>query len=489
MRVKFLIGCCCALWLACVAARAEEDSLDLDKLVAASQAGDESSRLQAIDQIGLRGEKAVKALPALAALLKDPSPAVRAHAVKSLGEIGPKAKPAVPALAELISDKDDAVRRHAVEALRSIRPGPAVGIPLFIKIMEDPDPTVRMRALHALGQAGKEAVPFLTEALKDEKAAYWACIALNRIGPEAEDAVPALSKLLQDKNPQIRREALLALAEIGKPAAPAIPQIVQAIADNIDRTTAIYALGRIGITSADAEKQVRQYTNSPDKFLATISIWTLARLHPEDKQLVREATERLFEGMKSDDVRLRALCVRGLVVLRPGPEISLPVMEKAFAGADEKVIHGALNALAGLGPAAVPKLIEALKYESARPYVIYILGQNGAAAKPAVEALAKYIDDKKPHVQHEALIALAKIGPAANAAVPTLIKAMEHNEGSICCAITYALGSIGTDAKEAAPILEKNLESTDETLALLSARRLRKFNLKTTKWPKKQCRC
>ncbi len=297
--------------------------------------------------------------------------------------------------------------------------------------------------------------------------------------------MPALTELLGDKRPHVRREAILALAEIGKPAAPAVPQLVTAMDNELDRPAAVYALGRIGVASVDGEKKIRQYVNSPDKMLAELSIWTLARLHPDDKQLARDATEALFEGLKSDDPGVRKASAKALAELRPGPEITLPIMEKAFAGADEKVVHGALDTLAGLGPAAVPKLIEALKYESVRPYVVYMLGQNGPAAKPAVDALVKLIDDKNPDVQHEALIALAKIGPDAKAAVPVLVKTLEQNEGSVCCAGTYALGSIGPDAKEASAAIAKNLDSNDETLAMLSAWALANIQAKDVKTAEK----
>ena len=429
MRTGVLTGGVCALCLSAVVSMAAEPSVA--DLIAELKSGDETARLAAIDGLGQKGEQAADAVPALAALLKDPSPAVRAHAVKSLGKIGAKAKPAVPELALLISDKDETVRRMVVGALRKIHPSPQVSVPLFVKVMEDADPAVRIRAMRALAASGKDAVPFMIEALKNEKAAYWAALVLNQIGPEAQDAVPALIGLLDDKRPYVRREVMLALAEIGKPAAPAVPQLVKAMDNELRPPAAVYAIGRIGVASDEWEKKIRQYIDSQDMILGEVSIWTLARLHPEDKQLARDATEQLFKGLKSDDPAVRKASARALDELRPGPEITLPIMEKAFAGADEKVIHGALDAMAGLGPAAVPKLIDALKYESVRPYVVNILGQHGAAAKPAVDALAKLTEDKNPDVQHEALIALAKIGPDAKAAVPILVKTLEQNERSV----------------------------------------------------------
>ena len=80
--------------------------------------------------------------------------------------------------------------------------------------------------------------------------------------------------------------------------------------------------------------------------------------------------------------------------------------------------------MATLGPAAVPRLVDALKHEKLRGQVAYILGQMGPAAAPAVPALAKLIADKDERVALEATLALAKIGPGAKDAVPVLTEAL-----------------------------------------------------------------
>ena len=67
---------------------------------------------------------------------------------------------------------------------------------------------------------------------------------------------------------------------------------------------------------------------------------------------------------------------------------------------------------------AVPRLIDALKYEKLRGQVIYILGQIGPAAAPATPALVKLIADKDEDVAYEAMMALAKIGPAPRRRCP-----------------------------------------------------------------------
>ena len=187
--------------------------------------------------------------------------------------------------------------------------------------------------------------------------------------------------------------------------------------------------------------------------LSTVSLWALARVHPEDKELRREAGERLVERLKDQDAFVRVEAAQALAALPPAPEIMAPIWEKVFQDADETTVVHALDALAALGPAAVPRLIDALKYEKVRGQVAYILGKIGPAAAPATDALAKLVADKDDRVAHEAILALANIGPGAKAAVPALTEALQQNDNPNAHAIVYALGKIGPDAAAAEPVL------------------------------------
>ncbi len=438
-------------------------------LIGALKSADETARLQAIDQLGSQGAEAATAVTPLIELLKDSSPAVRAHAARALGGIGAPAKPAAAGLIDLLADPDVAVRRQAIRALGAIRPGPQVTVPLFVKLMDDADPGVRMRVLTAVAEAGAQAVPGLIKALDNDKAAYWACVVLREIGPAGKDAIPALTAKLQDPRPEIRREAVLALAAMEGAAAGAAPQIAALLDDQQCRTAATYALGRIGTVPADAEAKIRANFKSDDPMLCCTSLWTLALVHPEDKDLRRQTTEGLVAMLKNSDPRVRQAAAKGLAALPPAPEITGPIFEKAFQDADEATVRSALDAMASLGAQAVPRLVGALKFEKARARVAYILGQIGPAAAPATEELAKLIADKNPRVSEEAVLALAKIGPAAKAAVPALTKAFQGGQGSDDYAIAYALGKIGPDAAAAAAALTAALGSSDSSLAVACA--------------------
>jgi HEAT repeat protein len=432
--------------------------------------------------VGLQAAEA--SVAELTAALKSPDAMARAHAAHALAQMGPAAQSAVPDLAALVKDPDAKVRRQVIKALVAIRPGMEVSRKIFASLMGDEDPGVRLRAMSAIADAGPVAVPVLVEALKNDKVAYWACLVLRDIGPDAKDAVPALTEALGSKQPQVPREALLALAAIGQPAASAVPRIAAMIDDGLHRTAATYALGAIGKIPADIEAKVRANAKSADKLLSTASLWTLARLHPEDKEIRREVTERLVERLKAQDPNVRAWAAQGLVALPPAPEITAPIFEKAFQDADETTLRSALDAMAGVGARAVPRLINVLrnaKYARFRADVAYTLGQIGPAAAPATEDLAKLLGDADPKVSSEAALALAKIGAPASAAVPALIKAvekaiagagenpLEQQEDTTGSAAAYALGRIGPPAAGAAVDLLKATASRDASLSLISA--------------------
>jgi HEAT repeat protein len=395
--------------------------------------------------------------------------AVRLKAIDQLGALGEKAAEAAPQLTVLLTDANPSVRRQAIKAIGAIRPGPKVMIPLFIKLMEDTDPGVHARVLDAITEAGEPAVPGLIAALKNDKVSYWACIVLRGMGPVAKAAAPALAEKLKDPRPEIRREAVLALGAIGEAANPAIPQIVALLKDEYAQGAATFVLGELGTLPADAEQQIRANAKSDDKSLSTVSLWVLARVHPEDKELRRQATEQIIDRLKDQDPYVRVVAARALAALPPAPEITLPIWEKALKDADATTLHHALDALASLGAPAVPRMVDIMeKNKELRVAVAYTLGQMGPTAAPAAGALAKLVADDDVNLATEAVLALGKMGPAAKSAVPALCAALQK-EGTNAHAIVLALGDIGPDAAAAEPLLLKAMSSKNGSLAVIAA--------------------
>ena len=438
-------------------------------LISALGSGQESSRIEAIDTLGSMGEKAADAVAALEGLLKDKSSAVRGHAAESLGEIGSPARSAVPALIKLITDPEKAVRREAMDAVRAIRPGPDVVLPLLVKQLEAADPAIRMSVLSAFAEQGQAAVPNLINALKNKEAAYWACLVLGEIGPDAAAAVPALIETLKDDRPGVRREAILALAEIGEAAAPAVPALTESLDCEINCVPATFALGRIGEVPSEVEAKIKKNAQSSDKILSTVSLWALAKMHPDDEQLVRKTVRRLAGFLKAEDVNHRRAAAEALVDLDPDPKIARPILKKAMEDASPEVLDAVMDVMAGLGKKVVPRLIEALKVEEVRLRAAAIIARIGPPAKAAVPALGDALGDESSETRNEVLFALAAIGPEAKAAVPAITKALRDPDMNVRYAACHALGQIGPAAMPAKSELVGNLGSADQFLAMASA--------------------
>lgn len=467
MQAEWKIGMGAVVLAAVVAVDAMGQ--DVAELIKATRSSDSSLRLSAISHLGLVGEKHPEAVQTLARLLKDEAPAVRAHAVEALGEIGQPAAAMVPAMVDLVTDPDPSVRREAIDAVRKIRPGPQVTVPLMVKVLQNADDAARIRAIAALADQGKAAVPGLIEALKHPQARYWACLTLHEIGPEARPAVPALIPLLADDLPDVRREAILVLAAIGPAAEPAIPQLAAALNNQLDRVPATYALGRIGKVPDDVQATIQRNLTAEDRMLGAVSLWTLAKLHPDDENQVRQAVETLAGQLINKDRRIRSAAAQLLVDLNPPARISQPIFKKVMDDADAETLDTVLDALAGQGERVLPRLIEAMNNKGARLRVAAILARIGPKAKPAVPALIEAIQDERATTRNEVLFALAAIGPDAQEALPAVTRALKDEDPNVRYSACYALGRMGPSAKAAKPELQKCLDSDDEFLAMAGA--------------------
>ena len=154
--------------------------------------------------------------------------------------------------------------------------------------------------------------------LQNEKARYWACLALGEAGPKAKAAVPDLSKLLQHKDPEMRHAGGATLGDIGPDAKSAAPLSIKALSDeqNSVRYAATFAVGKIG--ALDAAGELTKNLDNNDHFLRMVSAWSLAKLKPNDKVAMDRAIKLLVDSLKDNDRRVRSAAARGL------QELNLP---------------------------------------------------------------------------------------------------------------------------------------------------------------------
>ncbi|HEX3414938.1 MAG TPA: HEAT repeat domain-containing protein [Stellaceae bacterium] len=167
--------------------------------------------------------------------------------------------------------------------------------------------------------AAAEAIPLLTEALRDAILRRRAVDALGRIGPAAAETVPLLTEALRDADEPVRRRAAEALGQIGPAAIPALTEALRD-ADEAVRVGAARALGKI----------------------------CLGKIGSAAAEVVPALTEALRDPDR--DVRWRAAYSLGLI--GPAADKAIPVLTEALRDADEAIRQAAAEAIGKIGPAA-----------------------------------------------------------------------------------------------------------------------------------------
>ncbi len=442
-----------------IAHRGPAAAAAVPKLVGLLTAKSAEARWHSARALAAMGAKAAEAVPTLAKSLGDADPLVRGQAAHALGQIGTTDNKVLNELGKLIADPDLRVRRATVAAWRNLRPGPKVSIPILVKVLEDVQPNAKVEALMAISEAGRDAVPALIEALKNDKARYWACIALGSIGKDAAEAIPALVAELKCDEPQVRMQAAMALTEIGPGDSATIAALLPLLADSeySARYAATFAMTKIGPAAKAATAQLKRNLGDKDTFLVAVSAWALARVNDKDSASMDAAVAKLVAALKDEEQRTRLIAVKALFDLQPPAERVAPALAEALHDSDPEVLHNVIDALATHAEAAVPRAIDALKNEKLRVPAIMLLRRLGPKAKDAVPALVSLVKSNRDSaLRHEIIDALEAIGAASDQAVPTLIELLGDEDVEVQRGATFALGKIGPAAKTALPMIRAN---------------------------------
>src|SRR5262249_5447983 len=95
-----------------------------------------------------------------------------------------------------------------------------------------------------------------------------------------------------------------------------------------------------------------------------------------------------------------------------------------------------------------------------------VIRELGPVAKDAVPALAERLQDERPEVRREVVLALAAIGDSAASAVPDLAKLL--GDENVAPAATYAIGRIGNVPADVESKIQANTKSSDKMLSTSS---------------------
>jgi HEAT repeat protein len=191
-------------------------------------------------------------IPELKAALTSDSVQIRQDAIQVAGQFGSQAKEAAPVLIDAIKDKNDGVRLAALAALATMGGDAKDAVPNLIEAMKSSHFATQQSAFQAImsiANASDDPTSILNAMQEMSRQHRWAMpYVLKQFGPRAKDAVKPLIKGLQDKDPNVRLGAAMALGQLGETAKEAGAALRESIAKDPYppvRSTAGMALIRI----------------------------------------------------------------------------------------------------------------------------------------------------------------------------------------------------------------------------------------------------
>jgi HEAT repeat protein len=371
-----------------------------DLLAKEVEEGELDEKLQAILALAAIGPKAARTAPLIAKALESQETALRFAAAFALGKLraaegdGPLERAAADpdeCLASVASwartqlhPDDSGLLNEAVTRLRkgldsesaTIREGSAASLSdladrldgagrealaaEFADLLNDAEPAVSLAAGAALIRLGGAAVETLRPRLADPAVRSAVLEILAAIGPAAKPALDDLLKGLSDADPVHRGETVIALAALGTDAQAAVPQLqnILSAADAAPelRYSAAYALGRIGPAAKTAERPLLELSQSKDELMATVAVWAVLNINPEEKTHVETAIPLLRRALRGDREMVRIEAAVALGDIGAAATGAVPILELVSEDDSSKAVRSAAaEALAKIRAAAGPR--------------------------------------------------------------------------------------------------------------------------------------
>jgi HEAT repeat protein len=189
---------------------------------------------------------------------------------------------------------------------------------------------------------------------------------------------------------------------------------------------------------------------------------------PAVRAVARKAVPMLVTELESEHPN-RDNSAAALGQFGPAAKDAVPALTKALD--DQNICHEAAKALVRILPAdeAVPLFVPRLQElnGSVHQAAAQALGLLGPNAKEATGALIQCLNRKRNECF--ACRALARIGTASDAVIPALIEALNSESDNVCHFSAEALGEIGPEAKSAVPVLIQVLNERISDYARLKA--------------------
>jgi HEAT repeat protein len=301
--------------------------------------------------------------------------------------------------------------------------------------------------------------------------------------PTQKQLVPILINALEDNDQSVRKNAVIALREIGAEARAAIPALSKIARDASESTglrnvvlASLRCLGALAelvhaITDGDLQVRTEAINQAAYAVPADILITPLINALKDEKvrspaasalrHIGAQAVPFLEKVLESEDANITVTAARSLLEIDATNRPATAHAVRLLKHSDPEIRGNAAFALMrNAGSHAEPTIEDykqLLRDENtwARSFAAAALRNIGPPASlDAFDALKEIMHDPDPAVYPDVYGALGEMGPHAKSLVPELIDAAVGG----CAEAAEALGNIGPDAKAALPHLQAVLE-------------------------------
>jgi HEAT repeat protein len=264
--------------------------------------------------------------------------------------------------------------------------------PMLARSLEDADGQVRLAALEALEDIAiarirlkkrVQSVPVVVdEKMKDDRGNRELLKANDPLELFVGKNLSAILNLLRDPDPKARRMAVAFLELIEEAATPALPLLITSLTDE-------------------------------DRYVRRTAARTIANIAPDKAAM---AVPGLANLLSDSDLGVRRAAAKTLAEVGPLAQAAVPALAKAVVNGDAVARIDAMEALRSIGPdagkAAVPQLIEALRYPDdprVKSQAAKVLGSFKGAAAAAIPELQHALGDVSQEVRDSASQAILEI--------------------------------------------------------------------------------
>lgn len=350
------------------------------------------------------------------------------------------------------------LRLGATRALELIGPGAEKAIPALGKALRDPSAEIAMHAAFALGNLGAPAVSTLINGLgaPREDTRFFSIQGLSRAGTEARPAIPDLIGVLRGTNSKNAREAAACLGRIGGVGAVRAATGLLRNPELRIRLRGIQSLSALGPQARSAVPTLLELARTDDPEVRKTVIGALGRIEPAHP----EVGALFISALQDNDPEVRATAAEGLERGDVTEATSLNALIESLNDPDSGVRQTSLRVIASaasrnpdLTAGAMPAFVQALGDSDflVRLYAAQALASLGPRAMPALGPLQQALNDNHPGVQSWAALALGALGPGAEPARGALEKLLKHPDKAVTRAARTALEQLTPSPATAPP--------------------------------------